>query len=103
MHLLEKISKEEQKYQAYLEDCRREDEQLKKDLVDYLQVLPYNKTLEDDLSKLRVPLRAYLKLHFFKGTSPFYSPQRLMLMFILCQIAERIYKRHVCETDKKFC
>ena len=102
----EKLKKEiaavEQNYQNYLEQCKKEDEQLEKDLVDYLPLISTCSTLEDDISSLRVPLRVYLKLHFFRGTPSSDFQQRLALMFVLSQIAERIYKRHVSETDKKY-
>ena len=100
--LKEVIAAQERKYQEYLERCKIADAQLQKEIADYLQLVPCNMTLEDDFSSLRVPLRAYLKLHFFKGTPSFDSQQRLTLMFILSQMAERIYKRHVRETDKKY-
>ena len=57
----------------------------KKDLEACLPKLSYSRTLEDDISNLRVPLRAYLKLHLFKGTPSSDSQERLILMFILCQ------------------
>lgn len=100
--LCQKIAQEEQWYQAYLEECKLHDEQIKKDLAACLPKLSYSRTLEDDISNLRVPLRAYLKLHLFKGTPSPDSQERLTLMFILCQMAERLYKRHVRETDKKY-
>ena len=99
--LCQKIAKEEQRYQAYLEECKVQDEQIKKDLESYLHELYCSQTLEDDISKLRIPLRAYLKLHLFKGIPSSDLLERVSLLFILCQMAERIYKRHVKETDKK--
>ena len=87
-------------YTEFLEKCQKDDEQLKKDLTAYVQKFSPNSTLEEDISKLRVPLRTYLKLQLFKSSTTEIS-KRINLVFLLSQIAERIYKRHVKETDKK--
>lgn len=86
----------------YDEDCKKEDEQIKASLPAYLASVPENHNLEDELSTIRIPLRAYLKLHLFIGQNTKDKAKRLNLMFILCKICERIYKRHIQETDKAY-
>lgn len=99
---------------AYLRKLEQQDEAEKKaydkqlvpDLVTYLKSIPENLHLEDEISKLSLPLRVYLRLHLFQGTCP-EDPEgrldfkrRLSLMLVLSQIAQRIYRRHIDEKKK---
>lgn len=84
----------------YLEKCKKEDKELQKDLAEYWKLMPADKNLEDEISKLRIPLRVYLKLHLFRSSEKNIQ-KRVYLVLQLCQMAERIYKRHVKETDKE--
>ena len=88
------------KWADYLQRCKQEDEQLQINLRAYMYLIPSDKNLEDKISNLRIPLRVYLKLHLFRSSAENIQ-KRVYLMLQLCQIAERIYKRHIKETDKE--
>ncbi|MBR1825137.1 MAG: hypothetical protein IJ770_00935 [Alphaproteobacteria bacterium] len=68
---------------------------LKTQLTEYLSRIPNVKELEDEIGKLPVCWRAYLKMLLpmqYRSTD---SLQRLTLMYWLITIANRIYKRHI--------
>lgn len=76
-----------------------ENNKIKKALTEYLPLLPPNPDWENDFSRFKICLRAYLKLHCFKGQPGPEHDQRVNLMAQLCQIAQRIYTRHINENE----
>lgn len=94
--ILEKGEKLLAEAKAY-EDA--ENNEIKKALTEYLPLLPLNPDLENDFSRFKICLRAYLKLHWFKGQPGPEHIQRVNLMAQLCQIAQRIYTRHINEDE----
>lgn len=77
--------------------AKERDDAIKEALKDYLIDIPLNPNLEEELSSLRLCLRAYMRLHLFKGPHDREHTVRLNLMFLICKIAQRIYARHVKE------
>lgn len=74
-----------------------EDKHIKEAVISFVESFPINKNIEDDIQKLRVPLRAYLKLHLIKGEKSEYNLHALSVMTILCQLCQKMYKRYVDE------
>lgn len=94
--ILQKGEKLEQEADAAI---KAQDNAIKAALSEYLLTVPLNPGLEDEISKFHICLRAYLKLHLFKGASTKDYLRRLNLMALIFEIARRIYCRHVDERD----
>ncbi len=92
--ILEKGERLEAKVKKAMED---EDNAIKEALSEYLLKIPINPDLEDNVSKFQICLRAYLKLHLFKGEVTEDYLRRLNLMTLILDIVQRIYRRHVDE------
>lgn len=88
---LEKGEKLLQKAKAHYEQM---DKDIKEALEKYLPNIPVNPLFEDEMADLHICFRAYLKLHWQKGTKLPDAGQRLSLSILLCKAAQRICKRH---------
>ncbi len=86
---IEKIESDYAAYQKQYADSIRE--QLQK----LLPLLPKIDELEDEINKLPVCWRAYLKIRLPLQYESKEARQRLVLILLLAQIANRIYARHV--------
>ena len=73
--------------------------EIKQALEKYFPSISIPQDIEKEISALAIPLRTYLQLHLFMGEDINYRKQRIALTLKLCEIAVRIYKRHVPETD----
>lgn len=89
-----------------LRQQQEEEEKLHREILSaleaYLPSVPITKSvtdLEDNISKLNVDLRFYLKLHLFIGEEKTEYRQRLELMVVLCSIANRLHKRRISKND----
>jgi hypothetical protein len=89
VHRIEKIESDYAAYQKQHADSIRE--QLQK----LLPQLPKIDELEDEINKLPVCWRAYLKMRLPMQYESNEARQRLVLTLLLVQIANRIYTRHV--------
>ena len=71
--------------------------QIKVSFDDYLADFPINQNLEDDIQKMHLCLRAFLKFHFYKKYSHKIDAQdhlrRLSLLAILSSCAEKLLRR----------
>lgn len=88
---LEKGEKLLQEAKAHYEQM---DKDIKEALEKYLPNIPVNPLFEDEMADLHICFRAYLKLHWQKGTKLPDAKQRLSLSILLCKAAQRICKRH---------
>ncbi len=94
-------------YLSYMEGYEKEIEkaeeerqkEIKQALEKYFPSISIPQDIEKEISALAIPLRTYLQLHLFMGEDINYRKQRIALTLKLCEIAVRIYKRHVPETD----
>lgn len=94
MAKLEKAEKEkEAKKQLFIAE-------IKATVDEFASTFPINQNLEDEASNLPICLRVYIKLHLFMGQKTANYQQRLSLMYVLCKLAYKYYRRHVPEDPK---
>lgn len=88
---IRRIEKIEADYTAMQQKLKDE---IKKHLADFLPHVPKVDDLEDEINKLPVCWRAYLKLRLFMQYEEPEAQQRLFLTYHLVKIADRLYRRH---------
>jgi len=86
------IQKIESDYAAFQQEHIQD---INSQLAKLLPHLPKIDDLEDEINKLPVCWRAYLKMRLFMQYESPEARQRLVLTLLLVQIADRIYRRHV--------